>query len=131
MDAVFQTTMNHGQDVVTASVTITGDEKVYAELTIPASSNDDYVIGGDPDNVKAYSILPTFNGTLTTTNNPAGTPDAVTLVANKPIAWNNANGISAANSHFANRSPWTNWNFANSDAAEGTVKILIIRDGTP
>lgn len=128
LNAVFQTTFNHGQDVINATVTITGDEKVYAELTIPASDNDDFVIGGDPDNVKGYVILPTFDGTLTTTNT-SGAADVITLTANQPLAWNNASGI--ANGHFANRNVWTNWNFANSDDEEGTVTILIIRDGTP
>lgn len=133
MDFVFQTTMSNGSDVANGTVTITADGKVYNEaLAVAGSSTVNYTgMAGDPDNVAAYEILPTFSGTLTTTNNPAGTPDVITLVANKPIAWNNASGISAANSHFANRSPWTNWAFANTDATDGTVKILIARDDTP
>lgn len=133
MNFVFETRLTQGADVVNASVTISvdADGKVYNEsLAVGAGATVNYTgMAGDPDAVKCYSILPTFNGTLTTTNNPAGTPDVVTLVANQPIAWNNATGI--ANGHFANRSPWTNWAFANTDAAAGTVKIMIGRDDTP
>lgn len=128
MDSTFQITNNHGQDVVTASVTVSADDKVYAEIAVPAAGSEDYVIGGDPDDVASYSILPDFAGTLTTTNDPAGTPDVIAFAANKPLAWHNAMGLAK---HFANAEPWTLWTFANPGAVAGTVKILIMRDGTP
>jgi hypothetical protein len=129
---VFETRLTQGADVVNASVTIStdADGKVWNEsLAVGAGATVNYTgMAGDPDNVKCYEILPTFSGTLTTTNSSGGA-DVIPLVANKPIAWNNAMGWT--NGHFANRNPWTNWAFANTDAAAGTVKILIGRDDTP
>lgn len=128
--STFAVNLTQGGDQAAKTLSITGsDTKVYApEIAVGAGATVNYSIGGDPDDAKAYVITPTFNGTLTTTNNPAGTPDVIPLVANEPLAWHHKMQLAK---HFANANPWTNWAFANTDAAAGTVAIMVIRDATP
>ena len=129
MDFIFQTRLTQSSDVTEGTVTLVADGKVFNEaVAVAAGATVNYTgMAGDPDNVVCYEILPTFGGTLTTTNS-SGVADVVALVANKPLAWNNASGLVK---HFANANPWTNWAFHNTDATDGTVKILIGRDDTP
>lgn len=125
MDISFQITMNEGQDVSTATATITTDTKtVTPKIDVAAGATVNYLITLDPDAVAAYCVIPTFNGTLTTTNG-AGAPDVITLVANQPVAWHNKMGLAK---HFANANVWSNWAFHNTDAGAGTVSIFTGQD---
>lgn len=127
LDATFQLVLNQGQDVISTSVTIATDSKEYAEIAVAAGATVNFTIGMDPDNVAAYVLLADFAGTLTTTN-AAGAPDVLTLAANEPLAWNNKMGLAK---HFANADAWTSWAVHNAGAADGTLRVLIMRDGTP
>lgn len=129
LDAVFQATISHGSDVLNQSVTITGDAKDYGEITITGTTPQDIALAFDPDDMKAYYFLSDVAGSLVTTNNPAGTPDTIVMVANEPIFWNNK--MVWTNGHFANRGPWTKLTFTGSGSTNGTLKYFVIRDGSP
>lgn len=133
MDFTAQMTLNHGQDVITQSVTIAADAKdVFGDLTdpiaLPPSSTVNVSLNIDPDALKAFMILSTVDVTLTTTNS-SGAADVVSISANEPLFW--YDGLGWANGPFANRNPWTNLAFQNAGATAGELRMLFARDGTP
>jgi len=128
LDFSYQQTENHGQDVLTATVTITADGKVYNELDVAAGATVNYTgMAGLPANLKAYAILPSFGGTMTF-HYASGADDVITAVANEPVAWNNKMQLAK---HLVNANAIASVDFHNTDAADGTVKILVARDDTP
>lgn len=125
LDSTFQITFNQGQDVVTQSLTVSADEKVYAQVPVAAGATVTYLATGDPDAVAAYVISPDFTGTLTTTNS-TGASDVVALAAGVPLFWNNQMGIPDTG-RFANRNPWLSWSLHNTGTTDGTLTVLIMR----
>lgn len=128
LDFSLQSVMNHGQDVVTKTVTVSADGKVYNELDVAATTTVSYSgMAGLPANLKAYYIVPDFAGTATF-NYSAGADDVITLVANEPVAWHNKMQLAK---HLVNTNAITTVDFNNPGATAGTVKILVARDDTP
>lgn len=128
LDFVYQTTLNHGSDTITASVTIsTGDDKVYAELPVAAATTVNYTgAAGDPADVKAVVIKADVAMTLTI-NYSAGADDVFSLVAGEPLAWNTK---SLLTSPFVNANPIVSMDFNNAGATDGTAYVLISRDSS-
>lgn len=126
IDATFAASLVQGQDVVSKSLTLSADEKVVAQIAVAAGATVNYLASGDPDAVVAYELLPTFTGTLTTTNS-TGSADVVNLTANVPVFWHNQMGIPDTG-RFANRNPWTNWAIHNTGSTDGTLSVLILRN---
>lgn len=127
LDFVFQSYLNHGQDVVTASVTITTDsnDKVYAEIPVAAATTVNYTgCAGLPAAIKAISILCDVDMTLTI-NYASGGDDVFTLLAGEPLSWHNKMNLTDP---FVNANAITSFDFENAGATAGTATVLIARD---
>jgi hypothetical protein len=128
VDQSFQVVASQGSDVISASVAITGDQKIFSDsIVVPITPGTvDYLIPIDVDTVKSYIIVSDQNMTLTTAA-ATGVADVILMKAGEPIFWNHKMLLV---NHFANKNAWQKWTFSAAPAA-GTVKVMLIVDSTP
>jgi hypothetical protein len=132
VDFIYSSSLTHSNDAISKSLTIVADTKdVFGDadspIAVAAGATVNISLNVDPDLLIAYFILVSVAMTLTTTNTSGGA-DVINILANEPLAWHNKMQI--ANGHFANRNPWTNLAFHNAGSSDGTLRVMIARDGT-
>lgn len=129
LDFVFQVTASHGSDVINKSVTVTADDKAYAEVAVGASATVTYTgCAGLPANVKGICVCSDQALTLNI-NYSSGADDTFTLVANEPLFWHNK--LVGLSDPFVNTDAIVSFDLTNLTTTAATVKIFIARDGTP
>lgn len=129
LDFSFSTALSHGQDSVSASVTVSTDnnDKVYAEIPVAAATTVNYTgCAGLPANIKAISVLTDVAMTLTI-NYASGADDVFSLVAGEPLCWHTKMLLPDP---FVNTNAITSFDFNNAGATAGTARVMIGRDST-